>query len=75
MEDSVTLTRWVAKDKDGGDVNMHCTKPFRYKCENIEYWIDGNAAYKLAPSFVNKLFPDLTWEDEPVEIEITVKRK
>ena len=54
---------------------MHRTKPFRYKCENIEYWVDGHGAYKLAPSFVNKLFPDLTSEDEPVEIEITVKRK
>ena len=74
MEDSVTITRWVAKNKDG-DVNMHNTKPFRFKCENIEYWVDGHASYKLARSFVNRMFPDLTWESEPVEVEITIKRK
>lgn len=69
-----TLNRYVAKDKDG-DVNMYDTKPFRYKCENIEYWVDGHTSYKLAQSFVNIMFPDLKWEDDPIEIEISIRRK
>lgn len=66
-EDTV-INGWVARDKNG-DLYMYTCKPERNS--NLGYW-DGNVP-DITPS--NDLFPDLTWESEPEEIEIIIKRK
>lgn len=62
------ISGWVARD-ESGDLYMYIYKP--KKISNLGYW-DGDVA-DVAPS--NNLFPDLTWESEPQEVEIIIKRK
>lgn len=59
---------WVARDEDG-HLFMYCTKPERY--EALQVWMGGYADFDLR----NALFPDLTWDSEPEEVEIILKRK
>lgn len=67
--DADTVIRgWVARDVDG-NLFMYCTKPERD--ENLQAWIGRCADFDLR----NSLFPDLTWSDNPQEVEIIIKRK
>lgn len=61
------MNGWVARECFAGDlIFFHGDKPVRVgSCWN------GRKAWHLDDS----LFPDLKWEDEPVEVEITIKRK
>lgn len=58
---------WVAVDKDNLP-RLHYTKPSR---TNGNYW---QGAFK-STYFPKGLFPDLTWESKPEQIEIIIKRK
>ena len=62
---------WVARDKDG-ELTLYSNKPRR--CEfigwNHESWDSGNDYWIELDS---KLFPDLTWDDEPIEVELVRK--
>lgn len=66
---------WVARDKDG-ELNLYKAKPQRSDAigYNHESWdtlkFDDNGI-ELDP----KLFPDLTWDDEPIEVELVRKNK
>ena len=65
-EDTV-IQGWVACDK-GGMVRLHYTEPKR---TDGGYW---QGAFKS--SYLPKgKFPSLTWSDEPIEVEIIIKRK
>lgn len=57
---------WVARDDDG-DLFMYSMKPKRIRA----VWIGVFADFNL-PSY---LFPDLTWESDPIEVELIIKRK
>lgn len=59
---------WVARDENG-DLFMYSTKPFRDK--TTELWFGGLTM--MTPS--NDLFPDITWDDEPIKVELIIKRK
>lgn len=64
---------WVARDdgKRWYERELHlftCNKPERRKL--MGDWI-GRPSLTLDSS----LFPDLTWDDEPLEVEIIIKRK
>lgn len=71
-EDTV-ISGWVARD-DGErwhERELHLftrNKPERRKL--MGDWI-GRPSMVLDP----KLFPELTWESDPIEVEITIKRK
>lgn len=67
-EADTVIQGWVARD-ECGDLYMYICKP--KKISNLGYW-DGDVV-DVAPS--NNLFPDLTWESEPQEVEIIIKRK
>ena len=54
---------WVARDKDG-NLFAYNDKPTR--CDNQKEWF----AEKFLSSMENSFFPDLTWEDEPIEVEL-----
>lgn len=53
---------WVARDKNG-ELYICNTKPERV-CV-LELWC-SDRCFIIHPS----LFPDLTWEDEPIEVEL-----
>lgn len=54
---------WIARDKNGF-LFAYEDKPKR--CDNKKEWFAG----KFLSSMENSFFPDLTWEDEPIEVEI-----
>lgn len=58
---------WVARDTDDL-LRLHYSKPER---TDGGYWQGG---YK-STYFPKGLFPDLTWESEPEEVELIIKRK
>lgn len=60
---------WVARDKSG-DLYMYHTKPLR----NVvaDRWRGESSDIDL---YNNLLFSDLTWESDPEEVEIIIKRK
>ena len=60
MENKYKL--WVARDKNGF-LFAYKDKPAR--CDNQKEWI-GWFLFSMKNSF----FPDLKWEDEPIEVEI-----
>lgn len=60
---------WAAKDASG-NVFLYSSKPFR-SLETRSWYIDKeNDLYIVS----NRLFPELTWEDEPIKISITYKK-
>lgn len=72
MKEEITLTGWVARDAyfdalSGMGLIIHDKKPTRSGVE----WV---SVFPLMHLNWN-LFPDLTWEDEPLEVEITIKQK
>lgn len=59
---------WAARDEDG-HLFMYCTKPERD--EALQVWMGRYADFDLR----NALFPDLTWESDPEEVELIIRRK
>ena len=54
---------WVARDKNGFLFSYE-DKPKR--CDNKKEWF----AEKFLSSMENSYFPELKWEDEPIEVEL-----
>lgn len=65
MEDPV-IQGWVATDEDG-NLFMYSSKPERIGT----MWYGKYANFDVR----NYLFPDLTWESDPEQVEILIKRK
>lgn len=62
---------WVARDKNGDLVCCAGSKPF--KEEKLPFWrVDFRNFIECIP---NDLFPDLTWDSDPIEVELIIKRK
>ena len=53
---------WVARDKNGF-LFAYEDKPKR--CDNQKEWI-----WRFLFSMKNSFFPELTWKDEPIEVEL-----
>lgn len=66
----VTKTLWYAVDIDGSGW-LHEDKPIReytymeWRCDNLHHCPEDLMLDR-------SIFPPLTWEDEPIELEITV---
>lgn len=60
---------WVARDKSG-DLFVYRTKPIR----NI-YTKRWEGEYSDIDIYNNLLFPDITWDSDPEQVEIIIKRK
>lgn len=54
---------WVARDCNG-ELYLYNEKPEYYN--NLEAWFVGGIFSKLD----NNFFPNLTWKDEPIEVEL-----
>ena len=62
---------WVARDQQvdgfwGNGLILHHSKPTREGNE----WSSKTIAMHLPLNF----FPELTWESEPIEVELTIKK-
>lgn len=68
---------WVARDERHNALNLHAEKPYRamsgYRIDSKRDWWDSECASFLPLD--KNLFPDLTWESEPEQVEIQIKRK
>lgn len=62
---------WVARDKKG-TICLYNECPERFYAPINEWGTDYPLQYYRIP---DELFPDLTWEDDPIESEIILKRK
>ena len=60
MENKYKL--WLARDKNGF-LFAYEDKPTR--CDNQREWLG-----RFLTSMKNSYFPNLTWEDEPIEVEL-----
>lgn len=67
-ESEAKLTGWVARDKDE-KIWVYETCPEKYS--DWQQWVGNDGSMRLD----QKSFPDLKWEDEPVEVEITIRKK
>lgn len=57
---------WAARNKNG-DLKLFYNKPFRFDDDKwITTWINWM-------EIDSTLFPDLTWDDEPIEVELVRK--
>lgn len=69
-EQTLSMQGYVTRDPDGR-FSLFLDRPIR----NIyEFWQSpklGEREHKLPES----AFPDLTWDDEPMEVEILIRRK
>lgn len=64
---SPKIKGWVARDKNG-KLNFFLGKPRKIiNTQGQEYWI-GHGRMKQP----NEFFPDLRWEDDPIEVELTI---
>lgn len=61
------ISGWMCRDTDD-ILRLHYSKPER---TDGGYWQGG---YK-STYFPKGLFPDLTWDDDPIEVELIIKRK
>lgn len=68
-EADTVIQGWVARDLDRA-LQLWESKPQRNDITNDE-WGMANGIILLPTD----LFPDLTWDDDPIEVELTIKRK
>ena len=61
-----TCKLWVARDKSG-ELCLYADKPHRRHDWGIWQVVWLCDIFSRIP---NNLFPDLTWEDEPIEVEL-----
>lgn len=70
------INGWVARDRYN-DLFLYTEEPHRINCgalfgNHTDSWSCDNLSFFPLD---NGLFPDLTWSDEPTEVELTIKRK
>lgn len=63
---------WVARDKTGL-LNFFYGGSVPYRNENDGDW--NTLCGRVLEWLPKELFPDLTWESEPIEVELIIKRK
>lgn len=66
--EEVTIDGWVARDRDG-DIYIYRNKPTR----EDDIWLDDDAPNLI--SLQKSSFPSLTWDSDPIEVELTIKLK
>lgn len=63
---------WLVRDKDG-TLNLFYGSDKPIKRGQDEYWsVVAGAVFEYLPI---EMFPDLTWDSEPEEVELIIKRK
>ena len=62
------LTGWVARDRNG---EIYVYEDYPEKDSKRQFWFGLGSSSR---SLDRKSFPGLKWEDEPVEVEITIRK-
>lgn len=70
--DDIVIQGWVARDEEVGNIWLFKNEPTRNTDLSYGFWDGNNDDFIELPT---DLFPDLTWESEPLEVEIIIKRK
>ena len=68
---SPKIKGWVARDKDG-ELSFFSVHPMRFEDYATKWCVPG--ACIVCHLGFNESFPDLKWEDEPIEVELTLNR-
>ena len=70
---SKTFKGYVARDLDGS-IWFHYRKPHRENDIEKTWWGSNDKSFRIY-DFDFPQFKDLTWEGEPCEVELTIKRQ
>lgn len=63
---------WVARDA-GGFISLFSYCPDRVMHDNLGFWGHNDGSDEI--DLPKNAFPDLTWDDDPIEVELIIKRK
>lgn len=71
-----TINGWVARDEYSGDegnlyIGMRRPRRIDNAAPGFGMWCD----YGEFMALPSEMFPDLKWEDEPIEVELTIRLK
>ena len=73
--ENTKIKGWVAVDSDtmgNRRVSFFPQKPVRDLLTEYKYWTATRPNYESI-RLNSDAFPDIKWEDEPIEVEITIK--
>lgn len=69
-ESTPKIKGWVARDEFVSMCRFHIgKKPERFEEDGLRYWV-GGSCWNLP----RDVYPDLKWEDEPIEVELEIHR-
>lgn len=66
--ENAVIQGWVARDNDSQGLYLYGSAPTR----GIDIWNGHGSLLVLLDA---KLYPDLTWDSDPIEVELIIKRK
>ena len=65
--EETVISGWVARDSNPHRLYIYYRKPIRLS----DMWTALDESFKID----SNLFPDLTWESEPIKVSILIKRE
>lgn len=68
--DTTTIRGWVARENVDNSLFLFQNPPKRVG----DVWLDFKSHFSNFFIIPPSLFPEITWESEPVEVEITIKK-
>lgn len=71
IESLPKIKGWVVRDECG--LWLYREKPYRVEGTFCSHWTDKNGPNSELPLDIN-IFPELTLEDEPIEVEILIRK-
>ena len=69
---STTMSGYVARDKFQGFLSLFTKKPYRSDEQSLGIWKYDSGSCMSLPE---RAFKGLKWEDEPVEVDISITQK
>lgn len=64
---------WIARDKDGS-LWLFIKKPNRIEVKNLAMWgFEHNTCDYIIGCMPMGMFPELKWENDPVEVDLIIK--
>lgn len=73
--ENTKIKGWVAVDSDTMNnrrVSFFTQKPVRDLLTEYDYWAATRPNYEVI-RLNSDAFPEIKWEDEPIEVEVTIK--
>lgn len=71
IESLPKIKGWVVRDECG--LWFYREKPYKVEGTFYSHWTDKNGPNSELPLDDN-LFPELTWEDKPIEVELIIRK-